>query len=296
MKSQEKPRSFARNLALAAGIAGVALGAAACAAKAVDKSPDEEAAASELRAEGHRHFGGPVRVVLEAARAHGNLSAEQATAFRAIEADLREDTASRKDMREKLKSSAVAIVRSGTARSGEFDRAVTQATVAIEQRIDQGVSALEEIHATLDPEQRKAVAAALRARIEDKLGSPSVEKRRAEGFDRFAAHLMLSTFQVDKLRAMKKELLGEQERVHPSREELLSLVDAFEGDDFSAALESFRAKKSVVMKKQLARAGERTDTFLSVLTPAQRELLADLIVEGPRKVLLGEEPQPEARR
>lgn len=270
------------------------LGAAACAATVEDQRvPEDEVTAKELAAHEHRHFRGPVNVVIEAVRSHGNLSPEQDRALRTISSELEQDHASHRETKEQLRASAVAIVRSGTSSTAEFDQAVGRAVRTIEQRMDRSAEALEEIHGLLDSGQRASVAAALRQRVEEKYQRRADDARHHDrGVRRLASHLMLSTLQIDKLKAMKKELIGEKERLRPSREELLSLIDAFEGDHFRGALNAFRAKKSVVLRAHMARAGERTDSVLSILTPAQRDLLADLIKDGPRKVLLGE-PEPE---
>jgi len=268
----------------------VLAGAAACATTVDDRAQQQdEIAAKELSAGHGRHFRGPVNVVIEAARAHGNLSAEQERTLTAIARELEEDRESRRELGEKLRTSAVAIVRSGTADSTEFDQSVEQAVGAVEARMQRSADALEEIHGTLDTEQRAAVAAALRIQIDERLARKHGDRKHRSGFKRFTEHLMLSPVQIEKLKAMKKELLGEKERLRPSREELLQLVAAFEGDDFRAALNAFRTKKAAVLRDRLADAGERTDTVLSLLTPAQRELLADLIKDGPSRVMLGDQ-------
>jgi hypothetical protein len=134
------------------------------------------------------------------------------------------------------------------------------------------------------------VATALRAHIDETFGKrPDHEKRHRDGFKRVASHLMLSTLQIDKLKALKQQLLGEKQRLRPSREELLALVDAFEGEDFRAALNEFQDKKLAILREHVADAGERTDSALSILSPEQRVLLADLIQDGWRKIILGKD-------
>jgi hypothetical protein len=294
MTSQAKGRARLQLLLVGAG-AVVLVGAAACASTVDDRAQrKDEIAAQELSAPNGRHFRGPVNVVIEAARAQGKLTADQERHLAAISGELKQDRESRKLLHDKLRTSAVAVVRSGTADSAVFDEGVSQAVAAIEQRIQRSSDAVEEIHDLLDADQRAAVAQALRARIDEKFGTKDVRRQRG-GVKRFADQLMLSTFQVDKLRAMKKEWFGDKEKLRPTREELLQLVDAFEGDDFRTELDAFRAKKAKVVRAHLAKAGERTDAVLSVLTPDQRELLADLIQDGPEKVLLGEKAGEQAR-
>jgi hypothetical protein len=267
----------------------VALGAAACAATVDDKRQDDEITAKELSVQAEHRFRGPVRVVLEATRAHADPSEAQARRLRVIETELDEDQVSRQKRREKLRAWAVAIVRSGTASSAEFDRAVNDAVAAVEQRVDRNVDALVEIHGILDARQRKRVAAALRAKLEARFGHSHGARRHRGAFNRLAAQLMLDKLQLDKLRAIKKELVGERKRLRPSRQELSDLVNAFEGENFPSVLEAFRVKKSKVLRQRIARAGERTDSVLNVLSPEQRSLLADLIQDGPEKVLLGQQ-------
>jgi hypothetical protein len=192
-------------------------------------------------------------------------------------------------MREKLRTSAVVVVRAGTTNSREFDQSVSEAVRAIEERVQKGTDALEEIHAVLEPDQRALVATALRAHVDEKFGKKRDARRHKNGVQRFASHLMLSKLQLAQLETIKKELVGEKRELRPSREEAHALVDAFEGEDFAAALDAFRAKKATLLKAHVATAGKRTNTVLSIFTVEQRELLADLILEGPRKVLFGDE-------
>jgi Spy/CpxP family protein refolding chaperone len=230
-----------------------------------------------------------VAVVLDTARQHGNLTADQAESLDTIARELELDRESRRGLHEKLRRSAIAVVRSGSADSTEFDQSVSEAVRAVEERVQRSTDALEEIHALLAPEQRSAVAVALRVHLEQKLGEREGTKRQRDGFKRFASHLMLSKLQLDQLETIKRELIGERQQLHPSPEELFALVDAFEGEDFGPALDAFRAKKGVVLRARVASAGKRTDSVLSIFTREQRELLADLILDGPRKVLLGDE-------
>ncbi len=256
---------------------------AACAARVQDKAQKTDVAPAQLAAESARHLHGPVNAILTATRENVQLTASQKQTLSAIASDLRTDRSSRHAMHEELRSSAAAVVRSGTADSALFNKSVNEAVRVFTQRADAVESALEELHATLTPAQRKAVAAALRARIDQRYG----HRHHRRGFRRIASYLMLSTQQVDALEAMKKKLLGEQKRLRPSRKELVALANAFQGDNFDSALEAFRADKLAILREHVARAGQRTDTVLAIFTPEQRDLLADLILRGPEKVLLG---------
>jgi hypothetical protein len=296
MKSQAQRRSRLVRIAAVTGTVAL-LGAAACAAQVQEKPKDDDVTVQEITAKKGRHFKRPVQVVIEAVRAHAGLTMEQEQTLDAIAAELEEERGTHRQLREKFRSSAVAIVRSGTTDSAEFDRTVDEAMSAFEKRARQNADALEEIHAILDADQRSAVAAALRTQIDEKLGRGDRDHRRhRDGFKRFASHLMLSKLQMDKLETLKKELVGEKQRLRPTREELHALVDAFESDDFRTALNDFQAKKLAILRERIADAGERTDSALAILTPEQRVLLADLIQDGWRKVLHQPEKTETASR
>lgn len=284
-----KRQALGRSRLVLTLVGAVALvGAAACAAK-VERQ--EDVAAQQAKAE--RQWS-PVKVVIDAARVHGNLSIAQEDTLDAIEVELDANHESCAAMREKFRGTAAAMVRSGTVDQEEFDRNVAEAVKLIEERIQQTNDALEEIHAILEPEQREAVADALHDYVDSKFGpKPELEERHPRGFKRFASELMLSALQVKQLMAIKKELIGNKRELRPSAEELHAMIDAFAGNDFSTALADFHAKKRRILLDRVTHASERADTVLSIFTPEQRDLLADLILEGPSKVLLGEtEPQP----
>lgn len=264
-----------------------ALALAACTARVADNTP-QQADAPAKTTEAARHLHHPVGVVIDAARSAGNLDAAQAQRLDTIAGELKADSAGRRALREKLRTSVAAVVRSGTADTKAFDRSVSAAVDAFQSRADQSVAALEEIHDILTPAQRAAVAANLRDRVNQRFSERRQgDARHGKGFARAVSALALSALQVQQLQAIKKELLGERKQLRPSRAELLSLVDAFEGEDFSAALETFRGKKMAILRERVAHAGARTDTVLSIFTPQQRDLLADLVVKGPGEVLLG---------
>lgn len=293
MMSQAQGRIRFRRLTAFFGAVALA-GTAACASQVETEASKDEAAAQELEAARRHHFRSPANVVIEAARTHGDLTAEQALTLDAIALEVEGERESFRAMRKDLRHSAVAVVRAGTADSEQFDQAVAEVVAAVDERAQATMSALEEAHSILEPEQRIAVADALRARLDERFGpKPQRDKRHKSGFERVASHLLLSTAQIDQLMAIKKELIGDKRELRPSRDELYALVDAFEGEDFGAALDAFHADKSRILQARIAHAGEKTDSVLSIFTPEQRELLADLILDGPKKVLLGEPAEIE---
>lgn len=293
-----RTRLFTRPVRTLVALVGVVAlgGAAACAAKTDATDQADRAAAQPLadadHHHGHRHHHRPVRALFRAVLEHGDLSADQEAIIDAIRDDLRAGREARHERREQLRQAASEIVRAGSADTAAFDRAIDQATAALEDRMRTYNDAALEVHAILAADQRAAVADALRARIAERFGERR-DRHRRKGLERIVAYLMLSQLQLDELRAMHREIMGPEQRLRPSRDELEALVTAFEGDDFETELLAFQRAKVRILNERLASAGEHTDTALAVLDEGQRALLADLIERGPRAVLLGEEQRAE---
>lgn len=286
---------------LAAMVCGLVIAGTAACTGAEERTGEErtieqeEAAAQALEATDRHKLRSPAKLVLEVARESADLSEEQARALDDLAADLEGESERLLALREELRSSAVTVVRSGTGDAEAFDRSVDEAVRNVEEHVEESLAALEEIHGLLEPEQRAEVAGALRARLDERFGARKIAEKKRDGFQRFALYLVLSPKQTDELLALKKELIGDKRELRPSRDEIYALVDAFEGEDFGAALDTLQEGKSKMLRARVARAGERTDAVLGIFTHQQRELLADLILEGPRKVLLGDAAEEPAR-
>lgn len=277
---------------------------AACATDGDPEAREAEVAQREREAAAHAEGRGahpsPVEVVIEAAREDGFLSVEQEDALDLLADDLEGEREGFRALRDRLRASAVTAVRAGSADSAEFGQAIAEGVAAVEEQVQSGLDALEEVHAVLEPDQRAAVAENLRARLDAAIEARAErreqmerEDRRPDGLQRLASYLVLSPKQVEELQAIQKELLGEKKKLRPTADELHALIDAFEGEDFGEALDDLHEEKMRVLRARVARAGEKADTVLAVFTAEQRELLADLILEGPTKLLLGQEAAEE---
>jgi hypothetical protein len=279
-------------------VVAAALWSTACAAKidqpAGERRAEVTKAASAEPVRAARAHRGPVVVVLGLARQHGSLDGEQSEAFEQLEAELAEDPAARRALRERLTRGAVAVLRSDAADGAALDRSLSDATSAVTERVSRRAAALEEIHVRLRPEQRGAVARALRVHLEQRFGAPRTASRPKHGARRLVEYLALSRLQLEQLRTLKKELIGERETVHPSREELYGLADAFARDDFAGTLNPLVEHKLDVFASRAKSTAKRADDVLGVFTPEQRELLARLILDGPEKVLLGAPSEGDA--
>jgi Spy/CpxP family protein refolding chaperone len=255
----------------------LAAGAAATSLPACNSAPEQEAPPVQQEVGRHRH--GAVNAVIDAAIAHGDLTDAQLETITAIRDEVKAQHHDRKAFREEMRVAASEIVRSGTTDSEQFDAMVEKAATAIEERVQLSSSAVKEIHGLLSPDQRVAVAEALRNRIDARWGK--ARRDRHEAFEKFSEELMLTDEQVAGIEKVRKEMLGEAKRLRPTAEELYDLVDAFETEQFAEALDAFHADKGPLLREKLATAGDHADTVLGLLETDQRDVLAQLIEEGP---------------
>ena len=140
------------------------------------------------------------------------------------------------------------------------------------------------------PDQRTTVATALRARIDEKLGEGETDgQRHREGFKRVAAQLMLSAFQVEKLKAMKKELLRRQAAPAPEPRRAGRAGGRLRGRRLPHRPRRLPRQRSPrILRDQVAHSRQAHRQRAVSAHAQQRDLLADLIKDGPYKVLLGE--------
>lgn len=264
----------------------LAAGAAATSLPACNVGSEPEAPPVQEEVRRHRH--GAVSAVVDTAIEYGDLSDAQLEAVTAIRAEMKAQRHDRQAFRQEMKAAASAIVRSGTTDSEQFDAMVEKAAVAIEERIELSSAAVVAIHELLTPEQRVAVAEGLRDRIDAKWGK--ARRDRHEAFEKFSEELMLTDEQIAGIEKVRKEMLGEAKRLRPTAEELYGLVDAFETADFPAALDAFHADKAPLLREKLATAGDHADVVLGLLEEDQRDVLAELIEDGP-EAFRGEQTQ-----
>lgn len=270
--------------ALAASIGIASIATVAC-TQSVEAPQDERAkAASELRH--HRH--GPLHAVVEAAFERGDLSEEQHAAIEVIRDRVDAERSNRHAIKERFRAPASDIVRAGSADSDQFDAATEEAVRVIEARMRLTSSALTEVHAVLEAEQRVAVASALRARIAERFDRKAKRTQKHKRFEKVVGYLMLTPVQIAGLERVRTEILGDEKVLRPSREELEAIVDAFEGDEFGAAVQSFQDRKLTLIRGRVKHLAKHTNTALSLLTDEQRDLLAELIEVGPEAAGLSE--------
>ncbi len=260
--------------------ATAAVGVSACA----NQDPPKE----EVKAESQQ-WRGPLTVVAEQALERTDITAEQRTAIETIQVAHEAGHAEREILREKFRAAASDIVRSGRADTEEFDNAVDEAMSTFEARAKATSDAVIEIHALLEPEQRAAMAVALRDHVEERYAQAAKRRAKRERFNKVATHLALTGVQLDELKQVTKELVKEKKSMKPAKDELLALIDAFAEEGFEEKVAAFHAEKFELMRQHVAKASAQADNVLSLLDDTQREVLADLIELGPEEAGLEQE-------
>ncbi|MEM1031444.1 MAG: Spy/CpxP family protein refolding chaperone [Myxococcota bacterium] len=261
-----------RRALLAATVAFfTATGFVACAS---DEGNDDDVSADEARRQQRDAFRAVVDASLEAA----DLTTAQREELDAIRERVRRDPAARARDRQAMREVVSDIVRDGTAQTERFETALERVAETIETRIAESRAAMVDVHELLAPEQRRAVADVLRARVDERWGKP--RRERHQGFTGLMEDLALTPDQVAELERLRDRLMGQSKQLKPTAEEVYDLIDAFETDAFAPALDAFWSERAPLLRERLAQAGEQTDALLSVFEEDQRDLLADIIEEG----------------
>ena len=176
----------------------------------------------------------------------------------------------------------VEAVRSGN--EADLERATTAMSPPRDRR-DRFVSVLNQLHATLSPEQRHALVVAIRSQREEHGDSERSHRRHGEGRSRGEGHgpdrlledLRLTDEQrarFDAARARTGEAEGPQgrgARHEGRRAHFEAMLAAFEQDDFDAA----RVLPGGEHGGPMARHAQDLRVLVPILTPEQREALAD---------------------
>lgn len=251
---------------LTAGISATTL--AACVSEEPEPTVEE--------VQRHRH--GAVAAVVDTAFERADLTAAQAEALEGIQQRISLDRQTRRELGERMRRSASDVVRAGTTDSAAFDASIEEAAVAMEERVELSAAAVKDVHALLSPEQRSAVAEGLRERIANRWGEH--RRRRHEAFRDFAQELTLTDEQVEGLKKIRDEMLGQAKQLRPSVDELYELVDAFETEAFPEVLDAFHAERAPLLREKLAEASVNADAALGLLETNQRDVLADIIEHG----------------
>lgn len=275
-------------LAGCSGAESANTGVASNALTAQGSSASDTAAKPEGRQGGHRHGpgGGPDFLVFAALHDDIGLRADQRATIEGLVEKGRPSEGRRAPDEAKTAEIAAAI------RAGNVDASKLKAAdgAGFEQRRAKAAERLATLHATLTKEQRAALVDAVVAkRVEGpKRGGPKADRPegRHEGGPR--GHLLggldLTQAQKDQIEAK----LAADRPARPSEADRAAMKQAMDAKLQSFKADTFDAKAFVAppanapkMGSPAAHMAKELNAIVSVLTPAQREQLAQKIEQGP---------------
>ncbi len=231
-------------------------------------------------------FTGPAGLLFAATR-ELQLSEDQQKKLEQINQDFRTPPP---DPMAELNTELVSGVKEGKIDKAKLESRYTAIETAESERSDKEAKALEGLHATLTPEQRKTLATKVRSRQrpppavakapgadaeEKKLAKERAEQQAAQiaqqlGFDEAQQKKLVPVF------AKAAERPDPQQHA-PQREALLS---AFEQDTFEAKklLDAFASPKEV--RARAKRRADQVSAMLTVAKPDQRPALASWVEQS----------------
>jgi Spy/CpxP family protein refolding chaperone len=224
-----------------------------------------------------RRFGGMVALV-RASLAELALRADQRAATDAVANELEKAGEGTRDAAKRL----IEDVAAGVA-AGQLDRAkigpdveqVASSAAATQPSVE---DAMQRLHDTLDPAQRKQLVEAMRRAREE-----AREERGERGHERMqklVEGLALSPEQRESIRdrvrtAMQGRAPAMRERAEAIRARMKAVADAFEGDAFDAKALGVGQSSGEMARAWADGMVEFVEAMLPVLTPEQRSKLAE---------------------
>jgi Spy/CpxP family protein refolding chaperone len=230
--------------------------------------------------------GGPTGVMLHAAR-NLNLTEVQKATVDKLQHEGTDD-APRVDLNE-YQAVLIAGVRAGKIETEKLKPLRAAMDKAIEGRKEKDAEALNGLHAVLEPEQRKTLAATVRARQAERDGrmeasKPDAGKPAEQGAARRRAEQITRDLELDAAQQKKVDALIAQDKQDPEqsmeamREEMKkgmdALLSAFEAATFDAKKLDTTATPFHRMMQDSDKHVEFLAQLLPLLKPEQREKLA----------------------
>jgi Spy/CpxP family protein refolding chaperone len=215
------------------------------------------------------------------------LTDEARAAIRSIEDPLRVDPGSRHEAAA-IRSDLVASLKAGRLEAAKIQADVVAAAKSIQARHEAQATALAGLHDFLNPEQRKAVAEAVRAPLpshEHAAAASAGAEWAAHRLERMKSLLVLDADQEKQVGAILARQVPAsaalQARQEASKKRLDALAAAFEKDEFDAKKVDLAAVDGRKPTEPIDREVRYVSELLPVLTPGQRDRLAALM-EHPR--------------
>jgi Spy/CpxP family protein refolding chaperone len=267
-----------------AGCGGSAAGAAP-AAGVPSESGDDEATAGVIEHHRYHQHGGAMLFIAMSIDTLG-VSAEQRAAVEKIRADLEAQMGPARAAERNLETVLASGLDAGNVDAAMVDAAVAQLATASAALQDASASALNELHASLIPPQRAALADKVESHwaVWQKANADENGSAKPEGgqLAALAADIDLTPDQENKIRAHLAEGMKGMPRLDPQEmtAQLRAFGDAFRSERFDArALGSASAANAHLVGWGGAHMAHFIETVSPVLTSDQRVKLAQRLRE-----------------
>lgn len=276
------------------------------AAVAATPAPLTSAApAPEPKPEPKMHHPGIGMLMLEVADV--GLKPEQKSAVDALKADLAKLEDGTKEGRAQLKSDVADGVAAGKLDKAKIDADTKKLVKAAESTASSVQEAMNKLHKTLDPEQRKKLVELMHAKAEtmhehakaetmhEHGKAEGHERGKAEGhehgemgehamgphktLEKLSEELALTADQKDKLKTkmdalMKTHMAAQKGHFDEMQKRMKAVGDAFAGDKFDAKNARVGEKLGDMIQLMTKHRVQFVEAVLSVLTPEQRTKFA----------------------
>ena len=244
---------------------------AAVSAPAPSAAPPPKASATAAPAEKPfwkaHHGGGMAWMLLQAAHGLPDLKEPQKAALDKIAEQLHNDHSGPHAEMKAYHEALAAQVKAGKIEPAKLDPLMPPIEKAQQARRDKEAEALNALHAALEPAQRKALVAAVKAKMPAK--KPAEGEMAKRKVEHLTKELGLDAGQQKKVEALVTKDKTEEAAHEEMEKHRDAALTAFEGDTFDAKkLEAPAAKKGMEAHVKFLTA------LLPILKPEQRDKLA----------------------
>lgn len=252
--------------------------------------PSATASAEPKHARRERGHHGPAMMMLRAARDLPDLKDAQKTALDKLDGEMKPSDTTRAALKD-LHADLAAEIKAGKIDLAKLEPRFTAIDKAAQEHQEKEAEALNQLHATLDAAQRKALVAQIRAKQGEHDGEAKEHRgdKDAKGDDwskRKLEHMTKELGLDDAQQKSVEAILAKSERMTPEqmqahrdemKKKMDALLTAFEADTFDAK----KLDLSMMPGKKARDGAVRELTELSqivpILKPEQREKLAAII-------------------
>jgi Spy/CpxP family protein refolding chaperone len=239
-----------------------------------------------------RHYGGVLTLVLMSLK-DLDLSADQRGAVDKIRVDLDAKMAPAREAGKELSSTLADGVAAGSVDRAKVEKAIDNLVRQVQALHDAELSALDQLHAALNKEQRTKLVDELKAHWEkwkEAHGRDEAESKehRAGYLATLVQELGLSKQEAEKIKANFREAMKKAPQDHAHKEvqdHLQALGPAFKSDKFDAkTLKGAKGADGHMARWGATRRARFIEAATPVLTPEERAKLAQMIRDRAAKV------------